>query len=330
MKKSLFAIVMLLVASAAMNLVKAQDASVATLMHGDDLQVYYGASALQKAVEAAAPGDVINLSAGAFQGADIDKALTIQGAGYVEDEATNRHRTVINGNLSIKIPANQTGFLLEGIWSDGDIYVNDTLSYATFAKNRLNCIYFYGHTINCCVDRCRIANIIDPDDESENFFIRNSVINYMYGNSDNATLLVRNCYCQNLSDYGVQGIFENNIMYRGCNNGNCVARNNVYCFGIIAGISTDNWQCKMGSYPSYKFNNLFQNIINDYSDTHMYELTDDAIANYVGTDGTQVGIHGGDTPFSDVPSNPQIESCEVAPQTDANGKLSVKIKVSAQ
>ncbi len=329
MKKSLLTVVMLFVASAVMNLVKAQDASVATLQHGDDLQVYYGASALQKAVEAAAPGDVINLSAGVFQGTDIDKALTIQGAGYVEDEATNRHRTKINGDFSISIPTDQTGFMLEGVWSDGTIYVNDTLSYATFAKDRLSNIYFYGHTVSCCIDRCRIAHHIDPDDESENFFIRNSVIDYILGNNDNATLLVRNCFCQNLSRYGVQGIFENNIMYRPCNNSSCVARNNVYCSrneNMNAGISTSNWYI----YNPTDFKNIFKNPINEYSDTHMYELTDDAIAKYIGTDGTQVGIHGGEVPFDDVPSNPQIESCEVAPQTDANGRLSVKIKVLAQ
>lgn len=328
MKKSLFAIVMLLVASAAMNLVKAQDASVATLMHGDDLQVYYGASALQKAVEAAAPGDVINLSAGTFTGTNIDKALTIQGSGYADDYAHQRYLTAIHGNFSISIPTEQTGFMLEGVWSDGHISVYDTLSYATFTKDRLYSISFIGHTVGCSIDRCRIASYIDPDDESDNFFIRNSVIKAMHGNSDNATLLVRNCFCYNLHDHGVQGIFENNIMYNACNNSSCVARNNVYStnYSMNAGISTNNWRL---SYIS-EFSNIFKSPIREYSDTHMYELTDEAIANYIGTDGTQVGIHGGEIPFDDVPSNPQIESCEVAPQTDANGRLSVKIKVSAQ
>lgn len=329
MKKTLLAIVMLLVASAAMNLVKAQDASVATLQHGNDLQVYYGASALQKAVEAAAPGDVINLSAGVFTSTDIDKALTIQGAGYVEDEAHQRFLTKIAGDFSISIPTEQTGFVLEGIWSNGHVFVNDTLSYATFTKDRLYRITFYGHTVSCCIDRCRIADYIDPDDESDNFFIRNSVIHDMHGNSDNATLLVRNCFCFNLYSWGVQGIFENNIMRSACNNSSCVARNNIYCSwdnSMTAGISTSNWNINSNS----GFSNIFKSPIKEYSDTHMYELTDEAIANYVGTDGTQVGIHGGDAPFDDVPSNPQIESCEIAPQTDANGKLSVKIKVSAQ
>lgn len=322
MKKTLLAIVMLLVASAAMNLVKAQDASVATLQHGDDLQVYYGASALQKAVEAAAPGDVINLSAGVFQSTDIDKALTIQGAGYVEDENTNRHRTVINGSFSISIPTEQTGFVLEGIWSDDNINVYDTLSYATFAKDRFKYIYFYGHTVSCSIDRCRIAQFIDPDDESENFLIRNSVIHNVGSNSDNAMLLVRNSYIYDVYS-STQGTFENNIMLYVCTNSNCTVRNNVYGNTDIHGNASNNWKVS-------HLNGIFESGIRDYSDTDMYELTDEAIANYVGTDGTQVGIHGGDAPFSDMPSNPQIESCQVAPQTDANGKLSVKIKVSAQ
>jgi hypothetical protein len=64
-----------------------------------------------------------------------------------------------------------------------------------------------------------------------------------------------------------------------------------------------------------------------WSDSETFELTDDCIANYKGTDGTQVGIYGGSMPFSITPSNPQITKCNVASKSTADGKLSVDITV---
>lgn len=60
-----------------------------------------------------------------------------------------------------------------------------------------------------------------------------------------------------------------------------------------------------------------------------YELTDEAKAKYLGIDGTQVGIYGGNIPFDTTPSNPQIVKCNVASKSTADGKLSVDIEVKA-
>ena len=58
----------------------------------------------------------------------------------------------------------------------------------------------------------------------------------------------------------------------------------------------------------------------------LYELTDEAKATYIGSDGTQIGLHGG-IGFDLVPSTLQITKCEVAPRSTSDGKLSVSIEV---
>jgi hypothetical protein len=68
----------------------------------------------------------------------------------------------------------------------------------------------------------------------------------------------------------------------------------------------------------------------NYDDLETYELTPEAAATFLGTGGTQVGIYGGETPFTSVPSNPQITSKSIATKSTPEGKLNVSITVEAQ
>lgn len=52
-----------------------------------------------------------------------------------------------------------------------------------------------------------------------------------------------------------------------------------------------------------------------------------AAKKYLGSDGTEVGIYGGNLPFDATPTNPQITKFNVASKTTADGKLSVDIEV---
>ena len=60
-----------------------------------------------------------------------------------------------------------------------------------------------------------------------------------------------------------------------------------------------------------------------------FELTDEAKKNYKGNDGTEIGIYGGNLPYSARILSPQITKCNVAAKTTADGKLSVDIEVKA-
>ena len=65
------------------------------------------------------------------------------------------------------------------------------------------------------------------------------------------------------------------------------------------------------------------------SDVYNFELTETAVATYLGNDGTQVGIYGGNLPYDENPTIPQITKCNVASKSTADGKLSVDIEVKA-
>ena len=60
-----------------------------------------------------------------------------------------------------------------------------------------------------------------------------------------------------------------------------------------------------------------------------YKLTDEAKALYLGSDGKEVGIYGGNFPYEVRIPCPQITKCNVAAKTTADGKLSVDIEVRA-
>ena len=57
-------------------------------------------------------------------------------------------------------------------------------------------------------------------------------------------------------------------------------------------------------------------------------LKDEAKAKYLGSDGTEVGIYGGNMPFSPFLDQPFIKRLKVAPRSSRDGKLSVDIEVS--
>lgn len=63
--------------------------------------------------------------------------------------------------------------------------------------------------------------------------------------------------------------------------------------------------------------------------TQTYELTEENQKNWIGTDGTQVGMHGGNLPFDPAVDAPVISKFNVASKTTADGKLSVDIEVKA-
>lgn len=65
---------------------------------------------------------------------------------------------------------------------------------------------------------------------------------------------------------------------------------------------------------------------NIFKENTFYELTDEIKALKT-SDGTQVGIYGGNMPFEQTTTVPQISKFSVAPRTSADGKLSIDIEV---
>lgn len=315
--------------------------SVATLEHQGTSKGFYGPNSFVDAYNASVNGDHIYLSAGFFtQPTTIAKGVKIYGSGHFPDSANVARRTHILGGLSIKKGADS--LYLEGL------YINGDLTYD--ASNPLNYIR---------VNRCRFANALfnstsvtagKNNCSFEECFI-NGQINFSYYGSK---LLIRHCVLLiNSNNIGILYINENalidgNLIF--CYSGTAMAQvkfstiqNNIIFTLNIDNGTGNTFNNNIFNRWTYSGDNTFGNnkIVADMSKifvrnnfvldyTNDYHLNDpDA---YVGTDGTQIGLYGGSTPFKEkgLPSNPQVISKKVATQTDAQGKLQVNFTVKAQ
>lgn len=322
MKKILLSLVALVCAMVSF----AQTNLVATLTHGDEIKMFYGAFAFRNAHNNATNGDVINLSGGSFQAVTITKAIAIRGTGV--DDA---NPTLIDGDFDINIPTEITDRLsFEGCQIANKITVKGTLKNAYFLKcsiTRLDVDYFAANMVNCNLVNCQLFTM-GLYGSSTVHFVNSRVENFVNNHEGTATATFLNCVIRpnggcNASKIGSCQL-TNCIL---CNNNsnpykslpstssaiNCVAVGNGNAFSDV--VMKQN--CSNAGFD------MFQN-----SDIGK-DLTDEAKAKYLGNDGTPVGMYGGILPYNMTPSYPRISKMNVASKTTADGKLSVEIEVSA-
>ena len=337
--KKLFSLMLLFVATVLTNNAFAQGSLLATLNHEGTISTFYGAQAWKNAHDAAVNGDVITLSSGNFVAVDITKAITVRGAGMGIDSTAVSEPTIITGDFSINIADPGSNRLtLEGIYS------NHTISYTNvvnplFLKCRLKTVTSYnGSSVlkDASFIHCRIAeqlylgtncsasclnsviqNPFSSNSSSSNFEFINSILiitshlNYIQSSS------FKNCIIKGSGDSGTDRINGNCTAY------NCIGIGYYKLFNYITN-ATNTLVADLASlfktYTGAALNNL---------DSETFELTDAAKTQYLGVDGTEVGIYGGNLPFDPTPSNPQITKCNVAAKSTADGKLSVDIEVNA-
>jgi hypothetical protein len=161
--------------------------------------------------------------------------------------------------------------------------------------------------------------------------------NFLWGASKTINMNVRN------------STFSNNIFKNPC-----VAYygyipvysvDNNYYYNILTGPMTFFWDYYGGCYPNLNgFGNISGNLENvleaeiytsqsgNYYDIHHnYHLIAGSPGINGGSDGTDIGIYGGE-PFKDgmLPVNPHIQFKYVAGSTSPNGTLNIHFKVAAQ
>lgn len=330
---------MSLVALACATVSFAQSSMLATLNHQGSISTYYGATALGEAYKAAAHGDVITLSSGTFVATNISKAITVRGAGMGIDTTQVVEPTVISGDFTIDIADSVSNKLtLEGIYSNHTITYKN-LRNASFLKSRLKKITDYSSTtsilkdaniIHCRIaDELRLANnssalcinsvIEDPQSYSSttsNFeFVNCVIVVDYYSLCDVKSSSFKNCLLKTR--------LANGFVDGSCTAYNCVGVNSSSIFKYITNSTNRCVSSYADVFKTYAGSTL------DKLDNERFELTDVAKTTYLGMDGTQVGIYGGNLPFDATPSNPQITKCNVAAKSTADGKLSVDIQVKA-
>ena len=293
MKKLLLTVVSIMFAATSF----AQNALVASLSHGTTIKYFYGVNALQQAVEAAASGDIINLSEGIFGAANIDKAITLRGAG-IDIESP----TYINGEFSIEIPSTDTRQLtMEGITCQNKVTLKGSFNSPCFVKNQIQQIAGYDETDavkNITIVNCKVLDGVGVKGTSSVFLVNS--FSGDISRTETATVTATNCV---LYTYVGSGRFDNAQLY------NCIlSYGNIFHTGCI--------NCVYDA----------QGIINN---VETFELTDEAKESFKGTDGTEVGIYGGMKPYNPTPSYPIITSLTADSQTDEDGGLNnVKVIVS--
>lgn len=323
----------------------AQSALVATLNHGEAVSVFYGASALAEAYDAATHGDVITLSNGTFNSVNIAKNITVRGAGMDEAGPCTR----IDGNFNLYgVPdsVDATGHLtLEGLYHDGDIYYTtrdstytSPIKNAHFVKCRLNTInrrYNDKDVLqNAVFLQCRIKGGLYLYNLGSYAHCINSVIySPMVASSAKDTQFeFTNCLVIGNPSYWDHSLFTSCILKATQSYlvpSSCMVSN---CLGISNSIS----DIFRNLYPANKYGTIkeadiatiFKTFTGTYTDTETFELTDEAKAQYLGTDGTEVGIYGGSLPFTTESSLPKIKKFNVASKSTEDGKLKVEIEVS--
>ena len=336
MKKTFILVV--LMSLIGFNHVAAQSSLIATLSHENDVKVFYGASALKEAHETAVGGDVITLSSGRFNAVDITKAITLRGAGMALDTVYHNEPTVLSGDFKISVADTINRLTLEGLYSNHTINYSDALENAMFIKCRFKSISnssLSSYLKNATFLHCRISDNIhlnnsrssvsminciieDPYTQSGPFEFVNCVI-YKYSSTFSASI-----YNSSFKNCILMTIYGNDYILSSCTAYNCVSNFDSYLFKNITNSTNKGGIPLTDLFKTYKTEKVFL-----YLDDEMFELTDEAKTKYLGTDGTQVGIHGGSIPFDITPTNPQITKCNVASKSTIDGKLSVDIQINA-
>lgn len=302
MKKILFFATMLFCAGAVM---AQNESQTALLQDGDNVQVFYGANALGSAYAAATDGSTISLSEGFFNapGDYLTKVVNIIGSGS--------DKTTINGNLNYlpEESAPVQNVLLEGVRVNGDILLS-SISGLTIAKCRFGVLQPRGGTmenitirqsqfvtlaggayvLNMAVLNCIITSRLDYSNESSALLFDHCVI-----------MPSSNCW-----DHA-KAIYQNCIAAAGCNTNFGAGSTVKYCI------------CQFGDADKYiKENNWFgvdpTDLFSDgegfaYSDERTYTLTHPET--YIGSDGTEVGLHGGLYPWNMTPNTPVVKNLEL-------------------
>lgn len=294
--------------------IAAQDTSIKgiiTLSHqGNETSFAY--NEMTKVMDAAADGDTVFLSTGYFQGDFImTKKLAFIGSGADSDKGWN-NCTCYEGKIVIKLPEETklTARLFDGINFDNsntNITFKSSIDNVIFRKCHWDYnIFSIDNNISyLLIDRC-YCNLNFGGNNIQKVIVRNSIVHGTPDSSNlSANMFFYNCNIRENGGYGISGI-DNKYSAR--------------FFGTF-------FNCILHSYNYYMTDpgnssaitvliNCLYNVQEDYvddgctiqdcykytdnSNKYILDLTKEELLskNYLGKDGTVVGIYGGKNPYT--------------------------------
>ena len=340
------------------------DGLTATLQQGEKMTPFYGVDAFKQAYAAADSGAVITLSAGTFNNVDtIAKSIKIIG-NYAFD-ASSPENTILTRAI---IAANKV--TIDGIYFSGSVIlgnIEDCKIVHSWIENTLAYSSTSAWHTNTIVDQC-VIKTETAIKQGRNYTIKNSTINKFGANNTSANIAyITNCVIYDFvynhtdpsnSDAGI-GISPSIPV--------AIYKNNV--LGIDVTSYRINYSSSIKYYyynvyfssPSEFYYNIYAmtyyNMYTTVSNSHTYDgsnvyyrsgcqnagntkKTRSSVVSGTqypavltnpgyGQDGTLRGPQGG-TGFSSYPIIPRVTSKTIDSNTDADGKLNVKITVKAQ
>lgn len=302
---------------------------VATLQHNDTITgVFYGQNAYSSAFNAAVNGDVITLSSGTFNAVDIHKSITIRGAGCVLDTVTNVLPTIISNDFGLST----NNITFEGVWFTGTINITswNSCQYFNFVKCNINGIKntspfskMFGQFNNCIISN---YNSIRHHGTS----ITNSVVrftSYIHDDIYNPTNIYNSVIVFD-SILPINNIVAYNSIIATAS-GHNVSNNTFFnCINIKTGeTSLLEGQLNTSNMEADIYSDVFETFDGTISYENIYQLKNSIATNFLGHDGTEVGIYGGIMPYKTRPSYMIMKNCNVAGQTDENKKLNVEMEL---
>ena len=284
------------------------------LLHHDGLVTIFDGSDVQTVVDAAVDGDVIYLTIGSFSGFNVTKNISILGTGE------NSH---ISGNVVISIP-NSTYLsnpILESLSISGDILIDTEVKGLTLRKCSFYHINFNASVDETILDKCDIGFLVQ-NSFIKNLTVSNTKLDNVYANTDatnNTTFINCNIYSLNAAAYS--GTFYNSIICY------CGSIDNKLNKTILVNTLISSSEFEIGSSSVTKDCYIISYSLRSYYTASASKLKSDG---YLGTDGTVIGIYGGQIPFAGFePDGPSVKS-SLLEVDNMNRQLKVKLTISPQ
>jgi hypothetical protein len=314
---------------------------VATLQHGEEMSVFYGMNAFVEAHVAAVDGDIITLSSGTFTPTNINKAISLRGAGCAYDSVTYATPTIIPDNCYLRV----SDISFEGIWFTGfvgceapsDSYYANNISFVKCNINKTGVSSrFYNNAMNWQFINCIIKEFDTSPSTGYHIycFLGMSVINsvvrfthYIHTNTYNLTT-INNSIVLFDNEQSISNIVAYNSIIATVSGhaiSNCTFFN---CIGIETGETLlFEGQIAENVMEVDSYEDVFETFVGTVFYDNLYQLKEEVDTSLLGNDGTEVGIYGGMLPYNPRPSYMRIKRCNVAPRSTIDGKLSVDIEV---
>lgn len=338
MKRILFLTIALMGIS--MSLLAASNAKC-LLQHQGSVKIY-DASAIETAIKASVDGDTIFLTEGQFPGFTVNKKITVRGAGQ---------STYVTSDVSISISGSPTltQTVLEGLnLNNWRITVTTSINGIKIKQCKAGALYCEAKNSAFMLDRCCIGRNSDENIGIEYSNIIeltavNSMIKIGYDYIDAGSFSFVNCNVMLSNPYNCYGDFINSVVVIKGDTSNPILN------GFTDTIRNSNFSyCLINSSYYYYTNNYYghpsyyeSNISLDNSsctanncyyttgyDTKFYDIKTLENSDYIGNDGTIVGLYGGLTPYTLDLDVPKVTENTIV--LDPISKtLNISLKVSA-